>query len=635
MRLHGYTYRLPTTPPLSSPANWAPFDLANAPRLSGVVALDLETLDPGIGYRAGSSWAIRDEGYVCGASVAWADGAIYLPIAHAAGNLEAAPVLRYLAALARDPAITLVMANSSYDTGWLGRYDVVPANAPLDVQGMATLLDEHRTSYSLDALARDYLGEAKAGAQLEQAALAIGIESPMSNMHRLPSWIVEPYAINDAVLTRRLYELFQPKIVEEGLERVLELERESSMVAVDMRRRGVRVDMDRAARIKREFILRRDAAIAAIREATGVAVSPWDNDAIIRALKIENPELVLEKTEKSGREGLRKSFVESLGTPVAKHASEMRRLSKAVDTFFDGYIEGHAVDGRIHAEFHPLRRTDDSGSGFGTISGRFSSASPNLQNIPARDPEINEAVRGCFIPEEGCDWVKLDYASQEPRLTVHFATLAKRTGAAEMAARFRDDPQTDLHGETAALMGVPRNTAKTINLGLAYGMGPAKLCRTLGLPTRTIEMYGRNVEVAGEEGELLLAKHSAAAPYLRALYDAAKGQAERRGYITTLSGRRARFPLDSRGARQWTHAAVNRLIQGSAADQMKMALVALRAEGFPVAITVHDEADLSLSKGDAGRLALVRIKEIMENVVKLVVPVIAESSAGPNWAEVK
>jgi DNA polymerase I-like protein with 3'-5' exonuclease and polymerase domains len=420
----------------------------------------------------------------------------------------------------------------------------------------------------------------------------------------------------------------------QGLTNILDIERRASMAAGDMRRRGVRVDVDKAERIKQSFVLKRDAAIADIARITGVNVTPWDNVAILQALRVENPALVVDHTP-TGKEALRKEFVDALGTPVAKAVAHARHLDKAVTTFIDGLIHRYTYRGRIHAEFHTLRRTDDEGRGYGTISGRMSSSNPNAQQIPARDPEIGPAIRSCFLPEEGEQWAKWDYSGQELRVAVHFAAAAKLPGADAMVQRYLTEPNIDLHGETARLMGVARPAAKAITLGINYGMGGAKLCKQLGLPTRMKEIRGHMMEVAGPEGEELLRKHLEAVPWVKGLYTLAKDTAERRGYVKTLLGRRSRFPRGPDGKYMWTHAAANRVIQGTSADMMKVALARLREAEFPVLLTVHDEVDLSIPRGEEGDRQAKAITEIMQNAIPLVVPTTVDFKAGSDWGAVK
>lgn len=614
-----------------APANWA--TPTTLPELHGIVALDFETKDPGIARGMGSSWAFRDEGFICGAAIATDNDSFYLPINHAAGNMDAMLFWTWLRKQCAKPDVTFVMANSIYDLGWLARHGIKPANAPIDVQAMAFLLDEHRMSYSLDNLGREYLNEGKLSSSLVEDARQHHILKPMENMDKMPAWMVAPYAVQDARITRRLYDVLLPMIERDDLVRVMDLERQSALVAVDMRMRGIRVDTDRVERLRIKYRQLREAALERIFELTQVRMQPFENEAAARALRVENPSLDFAKTA-MGHDSVRKDFVESLKTPVAQAIGIARKYDKALGTFVDGYFTKFVVKGRIHGEFHPTRRVDEDASG-GTTSGRWASSNPNLQNIPARDPDLGPDIRGCAIPEEGEQWLKLDWASQEPRLTVHFAALAKRRGAKEMAQRFRDDPNTDLHGECAKLMGVPRPKAKTINLGLAYGMQGAKLCHTLGLPTEMAKSRtGTMVEVAGKEGQRLLDLHFKAVPFMRDLYTMAKKRGEARGYVKTLSGRRIHF--EKIDGRYWrTHKALNGIIQGSAADQMKYALAAFLREGIPAAITVHDEADRSIPLGEEGERIKARMIEIMETIVPLEVPMVAESLTGPNWGACK
>lgn len=639
----------PTFPP--DPTWRVPDEL---PELHGLVGLDGEMKDPGISVGMGSCWPYEGQGYVTGWAISSEQGDMYLPMRHAAGNMDPDRVTRWLAAQAAKPDVTFIYANAQHDLGWLLRDGIKPVNLPIDVQAMAALINEHRFTLSLESLAREYLGEGKADRAFKALCAVAGLQDPMANMNLVPAWVAAAYAIPDASLTRRLYYALMPEIERQDLTNVLQLERECALVALDMKALGVRVDLDHAARSMALFEQKRDAALARVKDLTGVNCTANDVGAIARALRVENPRIQFNQTA-TGKDSIKKDFLESIQSPVGKAINDARRYDKAIGTFFEGYIFGHEVKGRVHADFHPLRRADEDGSN-GTISGRFASSDPNLQNIPTRDPEIRDAVRGCFIPEEGEQWVKLDYASQEPRLSIHFACLARESAAAkkwhpflqgahEMAKRFHADPMTDLHGETAKLMfGVDdshpewksfRAKAKAINLGIAYGMGGAKLCRQLGLPTKFISVKrgGQEIgiEVAGEEGQRLLNLHAKGAPFIKGLQKMTEDRAKEKGIIRTIAGRVCHFEK-SGGEYQWTYAACNRLIQGSAADQMKMALVELRRAGIPILVTVHDESDLSVPMGAAGERRIAEVREIMEQILPLRVPVVAEAKAGANWA---
>jgi len=616
----------------TAPENWrAPESL---PELHGLVALDFETKDPGISKGMGSSWPFSGEGFICGVAIATRDTAFYAPVNHAAGNMDAMLFWSWLRRQCAKHDVTFVMANSIYDMGWMKRHGIVPKNPPVDVQSMSFLLDEHRRSNSLESLAQEFLCEGKLKGALEAVAKEKHIAKPMENMDKMPAWMVEPYAVQDAILTLRLHDVLLPEMQAEDLMRVHDLERDSAMVAVDMRSRGLRVDTDRVDQLRTKYTTLRDAALAQVFELTGVRATSFENDALARALRVENPSLDFSKTA-LGHDSIRKDWIESLNTPVSQAIGAARKYEKALTTFVEGYLTKFVVNGRLHGELHPTRRIDEDSAG-GTTSGRWASSNPNLQNIPARDPEIGPDIRGCILPEEGQQFLKLDWASQEPRLTVHMAVLARQRGAEEMAQRYRDNPHTDLHGECATLMGVKRGPAKTINLGLTYGMQGAKLCHTLGLPTEIITTRrGVMVEIAGPEGQRLIDKHFEAVPFMRGLYDLAKKTAERRGYVKTISGRRIRFERGADGRYWRTHKALNGVIQGSAADQMKYALAAFLHEGIPADLTVHDEADRSIPFGEEGERIRKRMIEIMETIVPLQVPMIAESLTGPSWGACK
>lgn len=618
----------------TAPEEWrAPESL---PELTGLNALDFETKDPGLARDTGSSWCYPGEGFICGAAVAWTGGQLYAPINHAAGNMDPMIFWPWLRKQAAKPDVTFIVANAPYEIGWLKRHNIVPANAPIDVQAMAYLLDENRYNYSLESLSREFLGEGKATKQFTEECKRLHIPKPFENMDKVPAWTAASYGQVDVIRTLALYHYFLPLMEKEELINVLNLERESAMVAVDMRMRGVRVDLAKAAAIRQRFEASKLAAIQRIKNATGINISATDNDSIIRALQAENSQVKFGITDK-GKTSTAKAVLQRIGSPVAKDVLIARKFDKAVGTFIDSYIFGFARNGRIHGEFHPTRSTDDEEENEGgTTSGRFASSNPNQQNVPNRDPEIGPPVRECYVPEEGEKWLKLDWASQEPRLTIHFAALAKRRGAEEMVERFRRDPMTDLHQECAVLMNVSRKDAKAINLGLAYGMQGAKLCHTLGLPTKFItSSRGTQIEVAGEEGQRLLDLHFNRVPFIRGVFDLAKKRVNERGYVTTLSGRRIRFRKGSDGNYWRAHKALNAVIQGSAADQMKMALAAFRREGLPFLLTVHDECDASLPKGEEGTRRLKRMVEIMETVTPLLVPMVAEYKLVSNWGEAK
>jgi DNA polymerase I-like protein with 3'-5' exonuclease and polymerase domains len=267
-------------------------------------------------------------------------------------------------------------------------------------------------------------------------------------------------------------------------------------------------------------------------------------------------------------------------------------------------------------------------------------SSPNLQQIPSRDEIIGPMIRNLFIPEEGCQWGAFDYSSQEPRIVVHYASITRDydgnilSGALDFVDKYTDDARSDFHQIAADIVGVPRKQAKTINLGLFYGMGVTKLAGQLGLNLA--------------EGKELFARYHAELPFIKQLTDEVSNRASKRGSIRTLLGRKCRFdkwepasfgvhkPLPHKEAfaeygshikRAFTYKALNSLIQGSAADQTKKALVDLADEGILPMIQIHDELALNIPDMATAR----RAKEIMENCVQLRVPSVVDAELGPSW----
>lgn len=609
--------------PLFKPdTNWTPPD--TFPELQGIAAIDTETRDPGL-FKLGPGWAFPGRGEIVGISVADMSGfKAYYPIRHkGGGNLPEKQVLGYIGSQLKRPELPKVFANALYDIGWFRREGLEVKGDLHDVQIAAPLLDEHRKSYSLDNLGLDYLGIGKSNDFLKQAALDYGFgKDYMANLWQLPAPIAGDYAEQDAAMTLALHLKFMKQMEEEDLLRVYGVECNLIPLLLDMRWNGVRVDLDKASRVSADLKAREKASIAEVHRITGLHIDQWVADGCAKAL--ETIGVKCPRTPKTNQPSITAEFLESIDDPIAHHILDARKYQKAESTFVSGYILGHAVNGRIHGQFNALRSDEE-----GAVSGRFSSSKPNLQNIPAKDPEIGPLIRSLLLPEEGQFWAACDYSLQEPRLTVHWAYLAKCKGADIARDKYCNDPNTDYHQMVADLCGISRKHAKAINLGLAYGMGGAALCRDLGLPTdwKETTKYGM-IEIAGEEGQRIIDKYHENAPFIKALMNKTETQANKVGYIRTLLGRRCHFPLIN-GERWYTYRSLNRLIQGSAADQTKLAMIAVYEAGHNQLVTVHDELGLSVANDNEAR----QVAEIMENVVQLEVPSKVDVEIGPSWGE--
>ena len=592
------------------------------------LAVDLETYDPNLTNR-GPGWATGD-GYIVGIAIATDKWSGYLPIRHEnGGNLEEEIVLRWLKRTFENHKGTMVFHNALYDVGWLKR-EGVELTCPLrDTMFAAPLFDENRWSYSLNNLGMDFLAESKDETLLETAAKAWGL-NPKGGMWALPAKYVGPYAEQDAVLTLKLWKIFKKRIEIEGLQTIYDLECDLIPLLIEMRWRGVRIDTDRAEQTSEQLSKKEQQLLVEIKRRFGVNVDIWASASIQKAF--DNNNLWYPHTEK-GAPSFQGPWLESHEHDLPKMIVEARRINKARTTFIEGAILEYSHNGRIHAEAHPLKN-----DGGGTVTGRFSYSNPNLQQVPARDPEIGKLIRSLFIPEEGATWGAFDYSQQEPRITVHYASLLGLEGATDAVKAYSTEG-ADFHQIVADMAGIPRKQAKNINLGLTYGMGQQKLIRELGLEPdealKLLETYHRRV------------------PFIRGLQSRCTRIAEQRGCITTLGGRKCHFDLwesvgflhdekqsplplqeakDKYGdnlKRSFTYKALNKLIQGSAADMTKLAMRDLWKEGLVPHIQIHDELDYSIFNKEQAEIVIDR----MVNCVKMRVPLVVDYESGSNWGE--
>jgi DNA polymerase I-like protein with 3'-5' exonuclease and polymerase domains len=413
-------------------------------------------------------------------------------------------------------------------------------------------------------------------------------------------------------------------LVEEELQNVYQLELDLIPVLMDMRQRGIRVDLDKAEKVLQELLQKERDLVAEIKRITGVLITPSDSKTAGPALEAVGINCPI--TPKTRKPSVKKEWLESLEGEVPDLINRARTINKIHGTFITNSILNHHHHGRIHAELLSVK-----GEGGGTVGGRFSSRNPNMQQIPARDPELAPMIRDLFLPEEGELWCAADYSSQEPRFTVHFAVAVGAPGSRKIAEEYWSNPKTDYHSLVAEICGIARKPAKTINLGLAYGMGEAALCRKLGLPTKWTERSNGEVyEVAGEEGASIIARYHEAMPFLRTLDRIAKNKANSRGFVRTISGRKCRFKKVN--GKSWgTHKSLNRIVQGSSADQTKRAMIELHRSGKPMLMSIHDEIDFSVP-AQGTREYVREIEEVMTTCVpELNVPFIVDSEVGPTW----
>jgi len=627
-------------------------------RLANEIAIDLETRDPDL-MKLGSG-AIIGNGEVVGIAVAVDGWKGYFPIAHEIGpNEDRKKVLSWFKDVCESPA-TKIFHNAMYDVCWIRNLGIKINGLIIDTMIAASLIDENRFSYTLNTLSWNHLGEGKSEARLIEAAKSRGLD-PKADMWRLPAMEVGAYAEKDAEITLKLWKKLEKVIIEDHLQDVFDLETDLFPCLVDMRHLGVRVDVEKANQLKTALAVKEENILHQIRIETGENVQLMAARSVAEVFHYLN--LPYSKTP-TGEPSFTKNFLVTHKHPVVRMIAEARKINKVRTTFIDSIIK-HEHKGRIHADINQIRSDDG-----GTVTGRFSYSNPNLQQIPARDPDTGPLIRSLFIPEEGCKWGTFDYSQQEPRLVAHYALKFSLPSVNAIADSYETDPSTDFHKIVAEMAHIPRSQAKTINLGLFYGMGKAKLQAELG--------------VDKDNAEELFSQYHAKAPFVKQLMNKVMTAAQGRGQIKTLLGRRCRFPKYEpvlRGAdwgtyvppedhermlelqemgeylkdfegniikdkdnkpkknywwknstrRAFTYKALNKLIQGSAADMTKKAMVDLYKEGLIGHIQIHDELDFSIESEEQAK----KIKDIMENAVDLEVPNKVDYESGPNWGEIK
>ena len=613
-------------------SDWTPPE--TIPDLSqyDTISIDLETRDENL-LKLGPGWC-RKDGHIIGIAVAAGESSWYFPVAHTVGNMPRRPVFQWLTDLCKDTTKTFVFHNALYDLGWLRAEGIEVKGKIRDTMVAAPLLNENRRYYNLNSLAGDYLGTYKDEKMLKSAAEEFGVD-PKAGMWKLPPRYVGAYAEHDAAITLRLWNELRKEITKEECSGIFELETRLTPLLLDMKTEGVRVDLKKAEQVKKELATLEKSLVEEIVKETGVTIEPWVATSVAKVFDAMG--LAYSRTEKSRAPAFTKQFLANHSHPIAKKIIKIREVNKANTTFIDTILE-HSHKGRIHCDFHPLRS-----DGGGTVTGRFSSSNPNLQQIPARDPYIKKLIRGLFIPEEGSKWGSFDYASQEPRWLVHYcATLTgfdRHPQIDDVVALYKKG-EADFHQIVADIAGIPRKQAKTVNLGLMYGMGKGKLANILDLSV--------------DEATALLNKYNDKVPFLKSISEKTTKKASQSGVIRTWLGRKCRFNMyepksykynkampmkeaineyGSKGSirRAFTYKALNRLIQGSSADQTKKAMVDCYDAGLTPMLTVHDELCFNIENDKQ----VEQIKEIMSNCIpELRIPFDVDAEMGSNWGEV-
>ena len=684
--------------------------------LEGVdtVAIDIETYDPNL--KTKGLGAIRQDGFITGVAVATGKDTVYFSLKHSDDNNTEEELEEFWnqmnTKLLQNDKIAKVFHNAIYDVCWLrATTGKMLKGRLLDTMVAASVIDENRFKYGLDALAKDFLGENKYKYDLQEKTFewSGGMQrDPMSNMHKLPSTVVKDYAKQDVDLTLKLWNLFNKKLdevlyikpednKEYTCRNIFELETRLFPCLVDMKFKGVRIDTQKLEHFGKRLKRCRDKIIKFIKTKTGVEVQLWAATSIKQLLdkrKITN----FEKTAKSGMPKLPKDYLKTHEDRFLRLVSKAREYDKALNTFVEG-LKSYVHEGRIHADINQIR-----GDGGGTVTGRFSMSNPNLQQIPSKG-FIGKKMRELFIPEEGHRWGSFDYSQQEPRIVVHYAIKkilrelkeGKDVGISKEGKELKkqfDNSKADFHQIVADMAKISRKQAKTINLGLFYGMGKGKLQAELNLDTA--------------QAKTLFDTYHRKVPFVKKLSDGLMGFAKNNKLIFTLEDRFCRFDKYESVNKRWnnkirkfeewdpkakeikqkdgtikyegehvtpkllskkeawerfklqfneksekkieqftekerrfwfteyftpafTYKALNRLIQGSAADMTKKAMVLLYEKGIVPHIQIHDELCVSI-KDEATRIT---VQETMETAIPLMVKNKVDYESGLNWGTIK
>ncbi len=644
--------------------------------LNGIdtVAVDIETYDPNL--KTKGLGAIRKDGFICGIAVATDNDTAYFPLRHSDTDIDFNRTEKIWQILNdkifQNENITKVFHNAMYDVCWIRSITGKMIKGRIvDTMIAASVIDENRFKYSLDSLSKDYLNEEKYKYDLQQKTLEWSggtVKDPMTNMHKLPASIVKDYAKQDVNLTLKLWNLFSKKIDEvlytkddgeqKTCRQIFELETKLFLCLVDMKFKGVKIDVAKAIEFGRHLKKRRDQTVNAIESITGIRIDIWAA-ASIKTL-LDNRRIKDYKvTPKSKMPQLPKDYLKTHKDKCLRMIAKAREYDKAVNTFIDGLLE-YVHEGRIHADINQIR--SDSG---GTVTGRFSMSNPNLQQIPSKG-YIGKKMRELFIPDDGYKWGSFDYSQQEPRIVVHYAIKLGLPGTETLQEEF-DKEDADFHKIVADMANISRKQAKTINLGLFYGMGKIKLQKELGLDQA--------------KARSLFNEYHSRVPFVRDLSQQLIQFAKDNRLLFTLYDRFCRFDKWETTNKQWnsetnrfnevplyteaqareafkgemldkfkenkidpnymdyfdryytpafTYKALNRLIQGSAADMTKKAMVDLYEKGIIPHIQIHDELCFSTTDHESKL-----IKQTMEQTIPLEVKNKVDYESGPNWGTIK
>jgi len=602
------------------------------------VAVDLETKDPFLKEKGPGTF--RKDGHVVGFSVACDQFKIYVPIRHCDGNYhDPVTAIRWFGDIMGKRDLCKVGSNIPYDIEWADMDLGITTRGPLfDTTFAEALIDEESKSVGLEACSMKYLGVGKDEELLKQAADAFGV-NPKSELWKLPAKYVGQYGLMDAVRTLETARHQRKELIKQELCNVMIMECDLIPIMWKTRKRGVRIDEEQSRVVSAQYKVAEDDLLKRIETfSCNKGINPWSADDLGKACDVNHIDYPL--TKKTGKPSFTTEFLKVSDHRFLKEVREWRTINRLRTVYIDSLIKEYCIKGRIHAQANQLKGDEN-----GTRSGRFSYTNPNLQQTPARD-DLARAIRGLFISDPGSLWGKFDYSQQEPRIMVHFAQLMGFDKARDFLQAYKNNPDTDFYKIIQGEAGIIRFEAKTLSLGRSYGMGVKSMSEQL------------NCEL--KKAKETLAKFDGAAPFIGQLFDSVEKRAKDVGYIKTILGRRGHFnmyePTDawrwrtmvpprlvhplrfSEASKKWptyklmranTRNAFNRLIQGSAADMVKKAILNIYNEtGIYPYITVHDEVDNPIENEKQAK----QVAELMRDAIpEITVPMKVDIDLGRCW----
>lgn len=605
-----------------------------------ILTLDFETADKYIGLGLGSGWAYKlnnpnSEFRVLGYSHYDGNEAFYRPITDES--------LRYLQVLI-DEADYVLFHNAQYDLGCLLVCGIdISKIRVLDTKIVAYLYNSNLDSYSLDYLSKRFLQldqQKKKGSLVDIVTEFELLRSPTGKLvdyrnktynERAEKWAYSHmdvlqnkdfeafsyYAKQDVVATFNLFNLLSKSI---ELEQALYFSN-FQKICVKLREKGIQIDREQLNYLIDHFGPRLDSLRQKAMAFVGNIENIDSTEQLGRALTAKGYVLPLTKANKWST---KKDVINELCAdhPELSILLEYRELNKLYHDFLIKIVDimQYTKGDKVFPEM----------SLFGAMTGRFASSCPNIQQIPKNSEKYGTIFRSIFTSTEGKLWWSLDWSNQEGRLALHNAVKLNAPRIKDLQKAFEDSPNTDMHlkvaqiiyGEHVTKASIERKYAKTINLGLMYGMGQGKLCKKLGFKTEMVETQYGIQERATKEGKEVLDKYHTYIPFVKFLNTSYQSRIKAVGYIETLSKRR----LQNEPGKEYK--ALNKLIQGSAADMCLDALYKAYEAGIDIICIVHDEFNIQGTIAD-----MLDMKHIMETQEWSKIPFVVDVSYGENWGQ--